>query len=200
MIPVEIERKFTIKYLPRQIESVKRISQKHIFKDMVCSIRVRKTEELKTKKKRYTHTIKARGQNIDKYSIYELEKDITEEEFNKMSPFKGSKIVEKYRCIIPLENNLKAEIDIFDGWMRGLVIAEVEFENVEQAENFKMPAWFENPVPHREFSNRKLSTKSREEILNMVGRGQLRVNERIYKELRRNQIIPLENRDLKKNI
>lgn len=183
MIPTEIERKFTIKYLPKEIESIKKITQKHIFKDMVCSIRVRRTIDLFNGKRIFTHTIKARGEKNKKYSIYELEKQITENEYNRLKPFKGSRIIEKYRCIIPIENNLKVEVDIFDGWMKGLVIAEVEFENINQAENFKIPKWFEKSVPHKEFSNRSLSTKSKKEILKMIGEVQLVNNEKIFNEL-----------------
>lgn len=185
MIPTEIERKFTIKYLPKKIESIKHITQKHIFKDMVCSIRVRRSMDLFTKEKIFTHTIKARGEKNQKYSIYELEKHITEAGYNRFQPFKGSKVIEKYRCIVPIEDNLKVEIDIFDGWMKGLVIAEVEFKNSEQAKYFKMPKWFEKPVPHREFSNRSLSTKSRKEILKMIGEAQLASNEKIFNELQK---------------
>lgn len=183
MIPTEIERKFIIKYLPKEIESIKKIEQKHIFKDTVCSIRVRKTQDFFKNEIVYTHTIKARGENTQKYSIYELEKNITEEEYNNLNPFYGSQIIEKYRLIIPIGDNLKAEVDVFDGWLKGLIIAEVEFESVEQAENFQMPDWFEKSVPHKEFSNRKISTKSREEILKMVGEAQLNINNRIFSEI-----------------
>ena len=185
MVPMEIERKFTIKYLPREIESIKKITQKHIFKDIVCSIRVRSCIDLFTNEKVFTHTIKARGENVQKYSICELEKNISEEDYNKLEPFDGSKVIEKYRCIVPIGDNLKAEVDIFDGWMKGLVIAEVEFETIEQAENFELPDWFEMAVPHREFSNRKLSTKSRDEILEMIGQRQLKVNEKIFRDFER---------------
>ena len=185
MAPTEIERKFTIKYLPKEVETIKKITQKHIFRDMVCSIRVRESIDLFTKEKVYTHTIKARGENLKKYSIIELEKEISEADYNRLQCFKGSKIIEKYRCIIPLYDDLKAEVDVFDGWMRGLVIAEVEFKSVEQAEAFKMPQWFEKNVPHQEFSNRALSTKTRNEILEMVGKEQLVNNNLIFEKLKR---------------
>ena len=136
--------------------------------------------DLFTKKKVFTHTIKARGENTQKYSICELEKNITEEEYNELEPFKGSRTIEKYRCIVPIGDNLNAEVDVFDGWMKGLVIAEVEFSSLEQAENFEMPNWFREEVFHKEFSNRNLSTKSRDEILEMVGKKQLEINEKIF--------------------
>lgn len=190
MLPMEIEKKFTIKYLPDKIESIKKITQKHIFKDMVCSIRVRRSINMYTGEKIFTHTIKARGEIVEKYSICELEKNITEQEYNELKPFRGSRTIQKYRCVIPIQDGLKVEVDIFDGWMKGLIIAEVEFRSVEQAENFKMPSWFEKNVPHKEFSNRALSTKSRHEILDMIGKEQLAKNKRIlnylHKKIRRN--------------
>lgn len=185
MLPTEIERKFTIKYLPKEIQTIKKITQKHIFKDMVCSIRVRESIDLFTKEKIYTHTIKARGEENQKYSVTELEKKIKENEYKRTRAFRGSKTIHKYRCIIPLDDGLKAEVDIFDGWMKGLVIAEVEFESVNQAENFKMPKWFNKPVPHKEFSNRMLSTKTRTEILNMIGKKQLEKNMKIFYSLKK---------------
>lgn len=185
MLPMEIERKFTIKYLPNEIESIKKITQKHIFKDMVCSIRVRRSIDIYTEEKIFTHTIKTRTENLEKYSICELEKNISEEEYFKARSFRGSRTIDKYRCIVPIGDGLKAEVDIFEGWMRGLIIAEVEFESVEQAENFEMPDWFEKSVPHKEFSNRRLSTASRREILNMVGSKQLRINRKIYEDLKK---------------
>ena len=185
MVPKEIERKFTIKYLPQNVESVKKITQKHIFKDSVCSVRVRRSIDMFTKEAVYTHTIKAREEEIQKYSICELERKITEKEFEQARPFKGSKVVEKYRCIVPIQDGLKAEVDLFEGWMKGLIIAEVEFKSVEQAENFAMPNWFEEPVMHKEFSNRALSTMSRYQITKLIGRKQMADNGRIYEFLRK---------------
>ena len=61
----------------------------------------------------------------------------------------------------------------------------MEFESVEQAKNFKMPSWFEKEVAHNEFSNRKMSTKTRKEILELIGKKQLAINEQIFKEFRK---------------
>ena len=179
MVPTEIERKYTINHLPKEIDKILKITQKHIYRDPVCSIRVRKSQDLATYGAIYTHTIKAKGKDIEKFSIIELEKEITEEQFEEVKPFKGSTTIEKYRIIIPLEDGLKAEVDIFEKKLKGLIIAEVEFESVEQAKNFKMPSWFEKEVPHNEFSNRKMSTKTRKEILEMIGKKQVQINEKV---------------------
>ena len=185
MVPTEIERKYTINHLPKEIDNILKITQKHIYRDSVCSIRVRKTLKLSTNEAIYTHTIKAKGKDIEKFSIIELEKEITEEQFEEVKPFKGSTTIEKYRIVIPLEDGLKAEVDIFEKKLKGLIIAEVEFESIEQAKKFKMPSWFEKEVPHNEFSNRKMSTKTRKEILEMIGKKQLSINEKILKELKK---------------
>ena len=185
MLPTEIERKYTINFLPKKIEKILMITQKHIYKDSICSIRVRKSENLNTNEIVYTHTIKAKGNNINKFSTIELEKNITQDQYENSKPFKGSEIIEKYRLLISLENGLKAEVDIFQKRLKGLIIAEVEFESVEQAEKFKMPPGFEKEVPHKVFSNRKMYKISRKELLELVGKKQLAINEKILKEFRK---------------
>ncbi len=185
MLPKEIERKYTINYLPKDVTKIIKITQKHIYRDPICSIRVRKSLNTATNDAQYTHTIKIKEKNDQKFSTIELEENITEEQYESLNPFKGSQIIEKYRLIIPLENGLKAEVDIFEKSLKGLIIAEVEFESTEQAESFKMPLWFEKEVSHKEFSNRKISTKTRREVLELIGKKQLVINEKILKEFRK---------------
>ena len=162
MLPKEIEKKFTISYLPDEIKKITKIKQKHIYKDSVCSIRVRKSINLKTHETIYTHTIKTRREDDGNFSVTELEREIKKSEYDKLKPFVGSKIIEKDRCIIPLEKGLFAEVDIYYGNLKGLIIAEVEFDSINQAENFRMPYWFKKEVFHKDFSNRKISTLPRE--------------------------------------
>ena len=187
MLPKEIEKKFIISYLPDEIVKITKIKQKHIYKDSVCSIRVRKSINLNNNETIYTHTIKTRREDDEKFSITELEREIKKREYDKLKPFEGSKIIEKDRCIIPLENGLNAEVDIYYGDLKGLIIAEVEFKNVQQAEKFKMPNWFKKEVFHKDFSNRKISTLPREEILKMIGARQLDINKRIFKFYQKNK-------------
>ena len=189
MLPKEIEKKFIISYLPDEIVKITKIKQKHIYKDSVCSIRVRKSINLNNNETIYTHTIKTRREDDEKFSITELEREIKKREYDKLKPFEGSKIIEKDRCIIPLENGLNAEVDIYYGDLKGLIIAEVEFKNVQQAEKFKMPNWFKKEVFHKDFSNRKISTLPREEILKMIGARQLDINKRIFKFYQKNKKI-----------
>ena len=54
--------------------------------------------------------------------------------------------VEKTRYVIPLENGLRAELDVFHGRLEGLIFAEVEFPDKEASEHFEKPDWFGEDV------------------------------------------------------
>ncbi len=55
-------------------------------------------------------------------------------------------IITKDRYEIPIENNLVIELDIFHGEYEGLIIAEVEFPSIEEADSFTPPEWFSRDV------------------------------------------------------
>lgn len=60
----------------------------------------------------------------------------------------------KTRYVLPYKNNLW-EIDFFKGENEGLVIAEIELQNVEQ--KFEKPSWIEKEVTHeRKYYNSEL--------------------------------------------
>ena len=48
--------------------------------------------------------------------------------------------------MIPLEDGLNLELDIFDGDLKGLVIAEIEFPDKDAALSYKPPAWLGEDV------------------------------------------------------
>ena len=55
-------------------------------------------------------------------------------------------LIEKKRYLIPLTEKLTIELDVFEGKLAPLVLAEVEFETKEEAERFVPPAWFGEDV------------------------------------------------------
>ena len=55
-------------------------------------------------------------------------------------------LIEKKRYLIPLTEKLTIELDVFEGELAPLVLAEVEFETKEEAERFVPPAWFGEDV------------------------------------------------------
>ena len=53
---------------------------------------------------------------------------------------------------------LTVELDVFEGRYQGLILAEVEFPTMEQAESFTPPSWFGPDVTlSGEYQNSRLS-------------------------------------------
>ena len=53
--------------------------------------------------------------------------------------------ITKRRYMIPYEP-YTIELDIFEGHMKGLIMAEVEFPSVDEANSFTPPSWFGEDV------------------------------------------------------
>lgn len=59
---------------------------------------------------------------------------------------------------MPIEENLTAEVDIYEGKLQGLMTTEVEFSSVEAAEKFVAPTWFGRDVSEEKaYKNTSLS-------------------------------------------
>ena len=54
-------------------------------------------------------------------------------------------IITKRRYLIPY-GKYTIELDVFDGAFEGMVLAEVEFESLEEANAFTAPEWFIDDV------------------------------------------------------
>ena len=68
-------------------------------------------------------------------------------------------LIAKKRYLIPLTDELTAELDIFEGRLKGLVVVEVEFKDEEAANSFCPPEWFGEDVSlDSRYTNGNLST------------------------------------------
>ena len=56
------------------------------------------------------------------------------------------KLISKRRYLIPMENGLTIELDVFYEPCKGLLLAEVEFPDEASANSFCPPAWFGEDV------------------------------------------------------
>ena len=56
------------------------------------------------------------------------------------------KLISKRRYLIPMENGLTIELDVFYEPCKGLLLAEVEFPDEASANSFSPPAWFGEDV------------------------------------------------------
>lgn len=192
----EIERKYAINYLPKdiKIETVKNIEQAFIYKDENTIIRIRKvqTNQKGNKQIDYIYTVKTKGdiQYDNSYTegkAYEIESNISKEYYEKLILRKISNKITKTRIVIPIQNNLKVEIDIYGDYLQGFLTAEVEFPSEEVAEQFDKPDWLGEEIGYKELSNRKLAEMNKEQFENKVSNEMIQHNKIIIEEL--NQFI-----------
>ena len=65
----------------------------------------------------------------------------------------------KTRYYIPYDKHT-IELDIYEGIFKGLIVAEVEFESLDEANLFTPPAWFGEDISNNiEYRNKILATK-----------------------------------------
>jgi CYTH domain-containing protein len=74
----------------------------------------------------------------------EVELPLSLEQFESLWPLTEGRRVLKTRILAPLGAGLTAEVDVYED--RALVVAEVEFESVEQAREFAAPPWLGREV------------------------------------------------------
>ena len=131
---MEIERKFLIKDLPdlTQYKS-QHITQGYLSTDPV--VRVREDGD------QYYLTYKGKGM----LAREEANLPLTKESFEHLVKKADGKIIQKTRYLIPLDP-YTIELDVFEGDHAPLIMAEVEFPSIEEANAFVPPAWFGEDV------------------------------------------------------
>ena len=149
---MEIERKFLTKYLPKDLDSYPfhLIEQAYLTTDPV--IRVRKEDE------KYYLTYK--GSGLLAREEYNL--PLTKQAYDTLKSRAEGNVISKKRILIPF-NNLTIELDVFEPPFAPLILAEVEFSSIEEANAFEGPEWFGEDVTND--TNYHNSTMSRTNIL-----------------------------------
>lgn len=148
---MEIERKFTVRELPDNLESypVHHIEQAYLNINPV--VRVRKEDD--------SYYLTYKGKGLMAREEYNL--TLNEEAYYHLRQKADGIIISKKRYLIPLKNpkfsgiatppedyTLTIELDIFDAPLDPLILAEVEFGSKEAAESFLPPDWFLEDVTY----------------------------------------------------
>ena len=161
---MEIERKFTVKKLPPNLESYPfyEIIQGYLNTDPV--VRVRKEDN------DYYLTYKGKGM----LTREEHNLPLNQAAFEHLIEKADGNVISKRRYLIPLKNpkfkdgvqkppvdyTLTIELDVFNPPFAPLILAEVEFGSKEAAESFIPPDWFLEDVTYEaEYHNSNLSKK-----------------------------------------
>ncbi len=154
---MEIERKYAILKMPEDLSGYEK---KIIEQGYLChnpTLRIRKSNEdyiLTYKSKVSANSFTQTHTNVNN----EVELPLSEEAYITLKAKTDGNMIYKTRYLIPLEDGLTAELDVFEGFLAGLIYVEVEFPDLQSAEKFKAPAWFgKNLTPDKRFTNYSLS-------------------------------------------
>ena len=133
----EIERKFLVSGEFRQDSPESyRIMQGYICSDPDRTVRVRVRGD------KGFLTIKGRSSE-DGLSRYEWEKEIPVTEAVELMALCGSGVIDKTRYLVPFGKHTY-EVDVFHGANEGLVLAEIELSDEQEA--FEKPSWLGEEV------------------------------------------------------
>ena len=159
---MEIERKFTVRSLPNNLENYPclLIEQAYLNTDPVIRIR-RQNDE-------YYLTYKGKGLLArEEYNL-----PLNKEAYEHLRAKADGNIITKKRYLIPVKTpqftpgyptseklpSLTIELDLFEAPFAPLIIAEVEFPDEETANAFLPPCWFDQDVTFdRQYHNSNLS-------------------------------------------
>lgn len=145
---MEIERKFLVKVIPEKLNkySKSEIEQSYISTDPV--IRLRKSD------KNFYLTIKGKGHMCRE----EFEMELNERQYKDlMEKVNKERIITKERFYIPLYKKYVAELDVYHGYLEGLLTVEVEFSEKDESGNFLIPDWFGAEVTYEKvYKNNEL--------------------------------------------
>lgn len=141
---METERKFLLNKLPENLYGypVKDIEQGYLCTNPVIRIRKSNDDYYMTYKSR----LKGSKEECIALVCEEVELPLTKEAYYHLREKTDLRLITKKRYLIPLESELTAELDIFEGELSGLIFAEVEFVSEEEAKNFVLPDWFDKEV------------------------------------------------------
>lgn len=133
---MEIERKYLIHALPDDYASFphKEIEQGYLSTDPV--VRIRKSDD------DYILTYKGSGLMVrEEYNL-----PLNQDAYLHLRKKADGILIHKIRYKIPYQQKYTIELDIFLDSLAPLMLAEVEFDSEEEANNFIPPEWFSEDV------------------------------------------------------
>ena len=154
---MEIERKFLIQKMPSDLNDYKSHLIEQAYLNVKPVVRVRREDE------NYYMTYKGGGMMAREEYNLPLDASSYEHLLQKAD----GNIITKRRYLIPLEP-YTIELDVFSGLFEGVIVAEVEFPSIEEAESFAAPDWFGEDVTYDgRYHNSAMSRMAAEDIINL---------------------------------
>ena len=146
----EIERKFLVRELP---SNLKNCESRPIEQGYFAAKRDGTQVRLRKAGTQYSLTFK-RGRGVKRH---EWEIALIPEQFNELWPTTEGRRLRKTRYDVPYGEHV-IEVDIYAGLNKGVIVAEVEFDDERQCESFVPPDWFGDEVTGKSrYSNVRLA-------------------------------------------
>jgi adenylate cyclase len=147
---MEVERKFLVRE-PPDLDGIEadEIEQGYLAIGSDAEVRLRRKGE-------HLVLTAKRGAGL---SRQESEVELDREGFDALWPLTEGRRLHKRRHVLP-QGDLKVEIDVYEGELEGLVVAEIEFRSEEEARGFDPPEWLgEEVTGDRRYLNETLATE-----------------------------------------
>jgi adenylate cyclase len=147
---VEIERKFLIERLPDEAgrASSRRIDQGYVALDQGAEVRLR----------RHGDDLWLTIKGVGGLARVEEEFALGADQFDSLWPLTEGRRIEKTRHELPGG----VEVDVYDGALAGLIVAEIEFGSEAESAAFEPPEWFGAEVTNDpRYKNRALAVDGR---------------------------------------
>lgn len=87
-----------------------------------------------------------RDSNADVQICDEYEVPLSNDAYLHLKTKIDGRVLYKRRYIIPLNDGLKVELDLFSDFFEGVCFAEIEFDSEEQANSYIVPEWFGDDI------------------------------------------------------
>ena len=133
---MEIERKYLIHTLPQGYENFPHTEIEQGYLSTNPVVRIRKSDD--------TYTLTYKGSGLMAREEYNL--PLTEEAYAHLRPKADGILIHKIRYRLPYQDSYTIELDLFLDSLAPLLLAEVEFPSLEEAEAFLPPDWFGEDV------------------------------------------------------
>ena len=154
---VEIERKFLLPEAPEWLDDHPPVHIRQGYVAIVpdeVEVRVRETDHGTVLTVKRGHGEVRREEQIE----------LTSDQFRALWPLTEGARLEKRRYSIPHED-LTVEVDVYEGSLGGLAVAEVEFDDEDDSAEFEPPTWFGRELTGKsEYANESLATRGAPEV------------------------------------
>ena len=146
---MEIERKYLIRELPENLETY---AYHDIEQAYLCTAPV-----VRIPRQHDHYILPNKSSGMMAHEEYNL--PLTREAYEHLKAKADGNVITKRRYLIPLDDVLTIELDLFSGTFAGMILAEVEFPTEEAANTFTPPDWFiEDVTFKKEYHNSYLSS------------------------------------------